>query len=73
MRVKPRRVAGGFCADLNRFNLLDYKEHLDYRLSRNLRLVSRQEFDRARPMGTDRVILSDFLPEELATALRAVL
>ena len=33
----------------------------------------RQEFDRARPMGTDRVSLSDFLPEELATALRAVL
>ncbi len=32
-----------------------------------------QEFDRTRPMGTDRVSLSDFLPEELATALRAVL
>ncbi len=32
-----------------------------------------QEFDRTRPMGTDRESLSDFLPEELATALRAVL
>ena len=32
-----------------------------------------QEFGRARPMGTDQIRLGDFLPEELATALRAVL
>ncbi len=28
-----------------------------------------QEFGCARPMGTDQISLSDFLPEELATAL----
>ena len=39
--LRISQVVGGFCEDLNRFNLLDYKEHLDYRLSRNLRLVSR--------------------------------
>lgn len=32
-----------------------------------------QEFGRARPMGIDQIRLSDFLPEDLATALRAVL
>ncbi len=33
--------SGRLLCRFNRFNLLDYKEHLDYRLSRNLRLVSR--------------------------------